>query len=308
MGEASKTSGENGEKMTEEILKMIGWSNLLKGVSVPCNNKKHDRKNTHGNDFVFFYDNPLHDSRTDIVYVSSKNVKDGYPKGDQGVRTELKKHLCELDEIVSCSRISSEISQKLQTFQGRRQKKHIGLLVWLHGDRKTLEKDIKPALSNIQLDLSSNCPLYLLDMSRASFIKEAISHFRAIKQGKDYSFYYPKLGNVIASADERYGDILPIELLASDLIPIRFMLGERPSLCLYVKQAFSEESLKKICSLALDFSDGWVEDIFIGFESYHPADDKQEKDAVLMAYQGRNASIKVFCYKESILDFIEYGL
>ncbi|HHF0377602.1 TPA: hypothetical protein ACPHXD_000284, partial [Pseudomonas aeruginosa] len=161
------------------------------------------------------------------------------------------------------------------------------------------------SLSNIQLDLSSNCPLYLVDMSRASFIKEAISHFKAIKQGKEYHFYYPKLGNVIASADERYGDLLPVELIASDLIPIRFVLGEKPSLCLYAKQAFSEDSLKKLCSLAFDFADGWVEDIFIGLESYHPADDKQTKDSVLMAYQERKANIKVFCYKESILDLLE---
>ncbi len=305
MGESSKTSGENGEKITEELLRLIGWSNLLKGVSVPCNNKSHNRERTHGNDFVFIYDNPLHNSRTDIVYVSSKNAQKGYPKGDQGVRTEFKKHLSELDEIVSCSKISSEIAQALQTFMGRKQKKHIGLLVWSHGDRDTLDRDIKPALSHIQLDVASNCPLYLVDMSRASFITEAIRHFKASKQGTEYHFYYPKLGSVIASADERYGDLLPIELIASDIIPIRFILGETPSLCLYAKQAFSEESLKKLCSLALDFADGWVQDIFIGLEHYHPADDKQAKDAVLMAYPERKANIKVFCYKESILDFLE---
>ncbi len=304
MGEPSKTSGENGEKMTEELLKLIGWNNLMKGVSVPCNNNAHKRT-THGNDFVFIYDNPLHDHRTDVVYVSSKNGKNGYPKGDQGVKTTFKEYLSELDAIASCSRFSPEIARALQTVKGRKQKKHMGLLVWLHGDRSTLERDIKPALSHIQLDLASNCPLYLVDMSRASFIKDAITHFRALKQGKEYHFYYPKLGNVIASADERYGDLLPIELIASDLIPIRFMLGEKPSLCLYAKQAFSEESLKKLCSLAFDFADGWVPDIFIGLEHYHPADDKQAKDTVLMAFQERKASIKVFCYKETILDLLE---
>ncbi|RII83011.1 hypothetical protein [Neopusillimonas maritima] len=305
MGESSKTSGENGEKITEELLKLIGWSSPLKGVSVPCNSKSHDKK-THGNDFVFIYNNPLHENRTDIVYVSSKNVKKGYPKGDQGVKTAFKGHLSELDGIVSCSKVSGEIKQAIQTFQGRKQKKHVGLLVWLHGDRETQNRDIKPALSRIQLDLASNCPLYLVDMARASFIKEAISHFRASKQGEKYHFYYPKLGNVIANADERYGDLLPIELMASDLIPIRFTLGEKPSLCLYAKQSFSEESMKKLCSLAFDFADGWVQDIFIGLESYHPAEDKQTKDAVLMAYQDRKANIKVFCYKESILDLLEY--
>jgi len=305
MGELSKTSGENGEKITEELLKLIGWSNPMKGISVPCNNESHNKK-THGNDFVFIYNNPLHDNRTDIVYISSKNAKDGYPKSDQRVRTKFRSHLAELDEIVSCSKNSATINETLRTFNGRKQKKHMGLLVWTHGDRNTLDKDIRPTLNHIQLGLSSNCPLYLVDMSRASFIMNAISHFKASKQGKEYQFYYPKLGNVIANGDERYGNLLPIELLASDLIPFRFMLGEKPSLCLYAKQDFSEGSLKKLCSLAFDFADGWVQDIFIGLEKYHPANDKQIKDAVLMAFREREASITVFCYKESILDLLEY--
>ncbi|MBK8677029.1 MAG: hypothetical protein IPN27_11885 [Cellvibrionales bacterium] len=305
MGESSKTSGENGEKITEELLRLIGWGGLLKGVSVPCNINSHDRT-THGNDFVFVYDNPLHDSRTDVVYISSKNEKGGYKKGEQSIRTAFKKHISELDNIVFCSKISPEINQAIVTFGGRKQKRHVGLLVWLHGNKNELERDIKPFLSHVQLDLVSSCPLYLVDMSRASFIKEAISHFRATKYGEEYHFYYPKLGNVIANVDERYGDLLPIELIASDLIPIRFMLGDKPSLCLYVKQKFSEETLKKLCSLAFDFADGWVQDIFIGLESYHPAEDKRIKDAVLMAYRERKANIRVFCYKESILDLLEY--
>jgi len=83
------------------------------------------------------------------------------------------------------------------------------------------------------------------------------------------------------------------------------MLGEKPSLCLYAKQAFSEESLKKLCSLAFDFADAWPQDLFIGLESYHPGDDKQVKDAVLMAFRERKANIKVFCYKKSVLDLLE---
>lgn len=306
MGEISKTSGENGEKITEELLRLIGWDGLLKGISVSCHNKSHNREKTHGNDFVFMYNNPLHDNRTDVVYVSSKNTQNGYPKGDQGVRTKLKKHLIELDETIECSKISPEVISFSQSFNSRKHKNNIGLLVWLHGDIESLNRDIKPALSNIELSLSSGCPLYLIDMSRASFIKKAINHFKASEQGKEYHFYYPKLGNVIANNDERYGHLLPIELIASDIIPIRFMLGEKASLCLYAKQEFSEEILKKLCSLAFDFADGWVQDIFIGLEKYHPANDKQKKDAVLMAYQDKNASIKVFCYEENILDLLEY--
>lgn len=167
-----------------------------------------------------------------------------------------------------------------------------------------MHRDVKSDLGAMQLDLESNCPIYLVDMARASFIKDAISHFRATNHG-DYNFYYPKLGTIISPIDERFGAMLPIELVASDLIPIRFMIGEKAALCLYVKQEFSAKSLKKICGLALDFADGWVQDIFIGLESYHPSDDKEEKDAVIMGFGERAANIKVFCYKESILDLLE---
>lgn len=303
MGEISKTSGENGEKITEEVLKLIGWSNPMKGVEVDCNIKTHG-KQTHGNDFLFIYDNPLHDSRTDIAYISSKNEKNGYAKGAQGVRTTLKKHLSELDRIIGCSRISPKVSSALQEFGPRKQKRHVGLLFWLHGNKDELGRDIKPELSAMQLDLESNCPIYLVDMTRASFIKEAIDHFRATNHGA-YNFYYPKLGTIIAPDDERFGSLLPVELIASDLIPIRFMIGEKPALCLYVKQSFSAQSLKKICGLAFDFADGWVQDVFIGLESYHPADDKEEKDAVVMGFRARAANIRVFCYKESIFDLLE---
>lgn len=303
MGEPSKTSGENGEKITEEILRLIGWDSPMKGVEVECHIKSHDKK-THGNDFIFIYDNPLHDNRTDVVYISTKNEKRGYSKGEQGVRTTFKKHLGELDKIIACSKINAKVTDAIKSFGGRKQKKHVGVLFWLHGNKAEFGRDIKPELGAIQLELESNSPIYLIDIARASFIKEAIDHFNATKHGS-HQFYYPKLGNIIASTDERYGALLPIELLASDLIPIRFLLGDKPSLCLYAKQNFSTESLKKLCSLAFDFSDGWVEGIFIGLENYHPADNKEEKDQVLMSFKERAAHIKVFCYKESILDLLE---
>lgn len=302
MGEPSKTSGENGEKITKEILRLIGWNSPMTGVEVECLIKAHDKK-THGNDFLYIYDNPLHENRTDIAYISSKNAKKGYGKGVQGVRTTFKKHLTELDKIIACSKINAKVTEAIKSFGGRKQKKHIGLLFWLHGNKAELERDIKPDLGVIQLNLESSCPIYLIDMARASFIKEAIDHFKATKHGS-YHFYYPKLGSIIAPTDERYGALLPIELVASDLIPIRFMLGDKPSLCLYAKQKFSVESLKKLCSLAFDFADGWVEDIFLGLEDYHPADDKEEKDQALMGFKERAAYIRVFCYKESILDLL----
>ncbi|MBN6514757.1 MULTISPECIES: hypothetical protein [Acinetobacter calcoaceticus/baumannii complex] len=303
MGELSKTSGENGEKLTEELLKLMGWKNFMRGINVTCNKPLHN-KETHGNDFFYIYHNPLHDQKTDIVYISTKNSSKGYPPGSQGTRTKLKKHVLELESIIDCSKISPEINSAVNSFSCRKQKRHFGMLFWWHGNKEQIDRDIKQDLSAIQMDLGAKHPIYLIDMARATFIKDAITHFRSSTHGT-YNFYYPKLGSIVISSDERYGPILPIELIASDIIPIRFMIDDQPALCLYAKQNFSEEVLKKLCSLALDFADAWVKNIFIGLENYHPADDRHKKDEVLMSFQEREADIKVFCYKQSVLDLLE---
>ncbi|AXY55998.1 hypothetical protein CDG60_05055 [Acinetobacter chinensis] len=303
MGELSKTSGENGEKLTEELLKLIGWKSFMRGINVLCNKPLHD-KQTHGNDFFYIYNNPLHDQKTDIVYISTKNSSKGYPAGAQGTRTQLKKHLLELESIIDCSKVSPQINSAISSFTCQKQKRHFGVLFWWHGNKEQIDRDIKQDLSAMQIELGAKHPIYLVDMARATFIKDALTHFKSSIHAP-YNFYYPKLGSIVISNDERFGPILPIELIASDIIPIKFMIGDQPALCLYAKQNFSDEVLKKLCSLALDFADAWVKNIFIGLENYHPADDKNKKDEVLMSFDKREADIKVFCYKESVLDLLE---
>ncbi len=71
------------------------------------------------------------------------------------------------------------------------------------------------------------------------------------------------------------------------------------------KTEFLWRHIKNFSSLAFDFADAWVKNIFIGLENYHPADDRHKKDEILMSFQEREAVIKVFCYKESVLDLLE---
>ena len=53
MGEASKTSGELGEKLAEKLLEIIGWLGSLHNVNIPCNNEAHigssgNQRKSHG--------------------------------------------------------------------------------------------------------------------------------------------------------------------------------------------------------------------------------------------------------------------
>lgn len=53
-GEPSKQSGELGEKLAKEFLKLIGWDPSINTINIPCTIKSHNRK-SHGDDVLYVY-------------------------------------------------------------------------------------------------------------------------------------------------------------------------------------------------------------------------------------------------------------
>ena len=77
MAELSKKRGEFGEELVTRLLKLIGWSNPIKGYDVPCTKKQFHRLSgeeriSHGVDFIYQYDCPLFARTQELVLVSSK--------------------------------------------------------------------------------------------------------------------------------------------------------------------------------------------------------------------------------------------
>lgn len=303
-GEASKRSGELGEALAKELLRLIGWSPSLSTVKIPCALQEKHGTTSHGDDRLFIYNSPFLEGVTDVVHVSVKHQTGGYAKGAQGVRTKLKEHLTELNSIVNCAKFSPEIKQAVTSHRGKPKKNHRGLLVWVHSDSATLERDIRPDLGDIQLSKEHDTPVVLVDSGRASFIFHGIRHYESLGLG-DYSFYYPRLGNSISADHERFGKYLPVELLASDVIPIRGDRDGKPVLHLYVRDKFSADALKKAYALAHDFGDAWVDDINIGFEDYNESIHSQARDQALIAFEHLAKNVSVFSYKVSLLSLLE---
>ncbi|MDO8990056.1 MAG: hypothetical protein Q7U91_10535 [Sideroxyarcus sp.] len=302
-GEASKESGEIGEALASELLRLIGWKPTLKPISIPCALPDKHNKTSHGEDGLFIYNSPFLEGVTDVVHVSVKHKKNGYSKGSQGIRSELKGHLTELNTIIACAQLSPDVKRFIVSHQGKPKKIHRGLLVWMHSDKESLERDIRQDLGGTQLSTEHTTPIFLIDSGRASFIYNAIRHYQALGLG-DYSFYYPRLGNSISTDQERFGNILPLELIASDIIPIRGMQEGRPLLHLYVREHFSSYALKKAYAMAHDFGDAWVESICIGFDDYNESHHSQARDEALFAFQDIT-KVSVFSYKSSLLSLLE---
>lgn len=303
-GEASKRSGELGEELAKEFLRLIGWGNSLSAITIPCALPEKHHTKSHGDDQLFIYNSPFTQDETVVVHVSVKHKSGGYGKGAQGLRTELKSHLTELNTIVACAQLSPEVARIIKSSPCNPRKIHRGLLIWVHSDKDTLERDIRQDIGSIQLSQEYTTPVFLVDSGRASFIYCAISHYQNQHLG-DYHFYYPRLGTSIFADPVRAGKTLPLELIASDVIPIKGMQNEKPLLYLYVREKFSLSALTKACALSRDFGDAWVQDIHIGFEDYNESIHGQLRDEALLAFVGSDTQISVFSYKDSVLSLLE---
>jgi hypothetical protein len=303
-GEASKKSGEIGEKLAQEFLKLIGWNPSIKTISIPCVRESEHNRQSHGDDGLYLYNSPFTDGTTEIVHVSVKHKANGYPNGTQGLRNELKKHLIELNTIIACARLSKNVNSIIDTHQSKAKRNHRGLLIWVHSDESTLDRDIRTEISDMQLSDEYKTPIFLVDSGRLSFIFNAISHCQNAKLDS-FDFYYPRLGSAVLADHNRFGKSLPIELIVSDVLPIRGMKNNQPKLYLYVREKFSVSALKKIYALAYGFADAWVEDVYIGFEDYNESKDSQLRDEALLAFENRTKNVSVFSYKASLLNLLE---
>lgn len=303
-GEKSKSSGEIGEKIAAGLLNRIGWGKSLKNVPIKCNTPTHKNDNgnqrtSHGEDQIFLYNNPFHDLRTDVVHVSVKNKIGSYPASEAALKREFKGHLAELHEVIECARYSEEISQAASSFKARQKIFHSGLLIWVHNDAEDIERDIKPILSKIRLEQESDVPIYLIDSGRAGFIMKVIDDIERHKM--KWAFFFPVIGTVTTVDEARTGAFLPLEMIASDVLPVVMYEGDKTEMIIYANQAFSTDAYKKLIAYGLRFCTSLVTTIKIGMPDYNPATDKAVADMARLAFSDRNEAIEPFSFNRSIL-------
>jgi len=290
--------------MAHQLLQMMGWGSLPKGIKVQCiRPDEHDQK-THGEDRIFAYHSPFQEDTAEVIHISVKHNMDGYPEKPDPFRKKLKKHLEELATIVQCGQFDPTVNQ-LATAVGPKQRiRHLGLLIWLHSNAATIDVDRRLDVSQMQIPPGfEEFPALLIDSARASFIYAALSHFQATGFGAP-TFYYPRLGSRPSSNPQRYGEILPVELVMSDIIPISVLGKDKQRLYLYLRETFSGSALAKAYSLARSFGDAWVEDsdIHIGFSDYTESAHDNEKTIALSKFRNDARRVTVFNYNGNLLN------
>jgi hypothetical protein len=310
-GENSKRSGEIGEKLAKAFLDLIGWGTSLQSVSIHCNDQDHktatdNQRRSHGDDLVFIYNNPFYDSRTDIVHISVKNNLNGYAEKEGDIKGEFKSHLEEANEIISCAQYDSGLLSLLSKHKSRKHKEHSGLLIWTSAEKETADKDVLSIIKNVKsLDEKCNKNVYVVDGARYNFILTAITHIKAEIGLDQFDFFYPETGGLVNRLDERHGSMLPLELIVSDVIPIKARTSGKEILYLYVNQSFEQDCYRRVLSLALGFAGAWPQEIRIGFPDYNIAHHSNDVIASELPFVARKKKFVPFCFKPSNLNALE---
>ena len=305
-GEKSKKSGEIGEAIAKDLIALMGWKLTLANVSIKCNNqlhvnKKGKNKESHGEDRVYIYHNPFHDELSEIVHISVKHTLDPYPS-DVTLKTKLKEYLDDLQETIDCAKYSPELKQVTLAHGTRKNKNHSGLLLWICSADGDENKDIKPSLANIRLDYTIQYPVYLIDNARALFISTIIKNAQEHYKSGTIEFFYPPIGTTVTAAEPRSGFFLPLELIASDIVPVLHKNNEQVELVFYANQVFTVDSYIKLISYPLQFSSGLVTNIRIGMPNYNSSYHENDAEIARMKFADRREKITPFCFNETILN------
>ncbi|WP_155401868.1 hypothetical protein [Chromobacterium violaceum] len=313
MGENSKKSGEIGEQLTKRFLETIGWHNQIQNFSLACNDKEHksasgNEKRTHGDDKILVSSNPFYDDRTDIIHVSVKNSLNGYPESETAIKNAFKDYVTELNEIIECAKYDNDIYEHISRYPCRRNKEHLGLLIWTSSESKTVDKDILSIVSSSRPEENWKNDVFFVDGARIDFLLKVMDHIKTEKSEgliDSHIFYCPDPGGLITRKDERHHNRLPIELIIADVIPIKAEKDGKQMLYVYANNQFDPDSYSRLISLALDFANAWPNEIKIGFSNYNAAHHASEARSAELSYQDRDKNIKPFCFIKNLLNYQE---
>lgn len=300
-GEKSKKSGEYGEEIAYNFLKLIGWTTVEKGVTIDCVVEEHERKSeTHGIDGYFGYKSKLlqYFIQEDII-ISVKHTIDEYPNSPT---TLFKAHLKDISRAMHCfPHDSLYYERKIDGNTTKR--KTFGVLFWISSgsddDFDVVEK-VKTFRNSDKIDYE---PVYLVDNNRMYFILQSISYVKS--KFFDYSFIYHPTGynqNNPATSED-FGEILPVQLINTNILPMRVNGNDgSKNLVVSVNENFSEESLKRVLGFAKVLTNTWPNNIYILYSDFQTLKHTESVERVKSIFNDSKFTdtVKVKTYLENI--------
>ncbi|GAB7087509.1 GapS4a family protein [Marinifilum fragile] len=266
MGEFPKRIGEIGEEIVGEFLSLIGWHNPAKNFDIPSIDPEKHKKKTHGIDAYFNYKSPLISKTLENIIISVKYSKDKYPNSpvakfkdyyvDLGKAIEsFKKSDLRADNIINRTDIEGVFDR--------------GVLFWLNnvdGD----STDLTSKLSRLEAPKDFNHDgIFLVDNNKIEFIFSVIEFVKKVFVNKEIEFTYFNTGLNGDNDTLKNGTIMPVQYLASNIIPIRIQIEEeKNALVLCSREKFEQDELIKLIGLAKNITANYQAKTIIAFPDY----------------------------------------
>lgn len=294
-GEDSKSSGELGEKYIKDFLDLIGWSTPQYNESIPCiEPKKHQRpsaktgRTKHGIDAYFPYESPM-DSDTLIHIIGSvKHTQAKYPASPNHT---FKNHVSDLAQAIECFGESDLLENNRGGFDFEREE-IAGVLFWLSGHKEDQYTSVISRITNPVIDDQLNFQrIHVIDNDRMQFITKAINFIDSKYNEHTRFFHYFDTPNNLSDGKKTYGgDILPIEMLSSDLLIFKLVKNDEITLAIVSKDEFHEDNFKRILGLSHRLSNNLTSNVSIFFPGYENSLQENQNTVNRIKQQFREAT------------------
>lgn len=305
MGEWSKTVGEFGEKTVENFLKLIGWTNLPKGIDITCLHpdlhSEDGSSKTHGLDFFHSYRSPLIDGVLKNVYISVKYTSNKYPAG---LSTTFRRYFEDLVFLIECFVVSDKKRELGLRTGGIETIEEVGVLFWL-SNAENSDDDIITRLAGTQTTSSKKVhSIMLVDNKRVEFITRAIRYSSSLLPTAEVNFYYPGTGkNIIPTTRVKYGKVLPVEYMNASILPVRVedATNNNVHLVLFTIDSFEQGDLKRLIGLAQEISGSWTSSVIIAFPDYDELTHANDVKAAQNSFENKTMinNLRVVRYVEN---------
>ena len=300
--EDSVRSGKDGEKIANEILKLIGWGSVSNNFNIDCSfpskhksENKNKQSGIHGLDILYSFDNPLFHDRRDIIVGSAKHSIEGYPSG---LKTELAKKISELSITLHCAKESDKIIQLVGTSSLKTHYK--GILFWFSSNEEEKEFDLTQHIDD-DIDFDSNQfeEIYIVDNKRATFLVSCIKVAEAYMPSSKVKFLHQNTGK---SQLLLTGDRLPVQLINSEIIPIVKEEHGKISCLIFCNNLYSKEIVSRLIWLAHKLC-GLTNEVRIYLPNYD-ANTEYEVNAVKTMFKDEAFTTKISFHRMPIYEII----
>lgn len=308
-GEKSKSSGEYGEKIATNLLKLIGWDNAYSGKDIPCVNKdihkgaEGNPRQKHGVDFIVKYECPLVSRLERDVLISVKH-REGYPKTQSRITSEFKSYLKDISEATECYPSHEIFKERV----GTSKKIDISnVIMWFNSINGEEDKGIISEVQGFRnSDNISYKTVYLLDNKKANFLYNSIKYVYSLDS--NFFFYYPDTGfNMDTTERTHQGHLLPVQYINSPIQLFKLIQATGDCLIITSEDSFALEYLERLLQLARLVTESWAAKIVIAFPDYNAYANGGDVKKSLAKIKDTNFSQRVIVDKYGSFDFRNIG-